>query len=187
MAPQGTAREYVESYVKEQDVQDYLSQQQPKYDPHKAQQQASETSRHEADAQERQRGQQKPHSSQSIHLPTVNPIPATDNQQTNEEQREEQQQPQIVWTYRDAADQRKEIHNAAQDNCADLHAELWSCFKDGSWWDKAKMCEAQKQKFWACYNKQKKFLKEANYKGPINVPEQDDKILQEALLLPRDD
>lgn len=154
MAPQGTAREYVESFVKEQDVQDYLARQQPKYDPHKAQQQASETSHHEAPNQGKQQEQQRHEPSQSIHRPTLNPMPAADEQQTNEQQ-QQRQQPQVVWTYRDAADQRKEIHNAAQDNCADLHAELWSCFKDGSWWDKAKMCEAQKQKFWACYNKQK--------------------------------
>ncbi|KAI9497134.1 hypothetical protein BDB00DRAFT_805121 [Zychaea mexicana] len=60
-----------------------------------------------------------------------------------------------MWVVRDFMDQKKEIHEAALDNCADLHSELLTCFKDGSWWDKAKMCEHQKQKFWDCYKKQK--------------------------------
>ncbi|KAG0166999.1 hypothetical protein DFQ28_011709 [Apophysomyces sp. BC1034] len=183
MAEKGSARDYVESYVQEtrNDVEEYLSSQQPQYDPHK-------TPATTESAQQQQQQQQQPMNNQkqergstyNLHQPTINPIPASDTKPTAEN-------PKVVWAVRDFLDQKREIHETALGNCADLHSDLLTCFKDGSWWDKAKMCEDQKQKFWNCYNDQKKFLKTANYKGPISTPEEDTKILYDAINMRREE
>ncbi|CAO3672902.1 unnamed protein product [Rhizopus stolonifer] len=39
------------------------------------------------------------------------------------------------------------------------------------------MCEEQKQKFWVCYNAQKRFLKDVGYKAPVNTEKEDARIL----------
>ncbi|KAI8373108.1 uncharacterized protein BYT42DRAFT_616288 [Radiomyces spectabilis] len=176
----GSARDYVESYVKETGRQDndYLSEKQPRYDPTKIPDApttpSTATGHPPAPTQETEPKSQFP----SFHAPTVNPMPSTE-----ESSEQPQQQPQVVWAVRDFMDQKQEIHETALANCADLHEDLIVCFKNGSWWDKAKMCEAQKKKFWNCYHTQKKFLKDVNYKGPISTQEDDDVKLYQALKL----
>ncbi|OZJ06348.1 26S proteasome non-ATPase regulatory subunit 14 [Bifiguratus adelaidae] len=51
--------------------------------------------------------------------------------------------------------QKQAIHDTAMDNCADLHYELLTCFKEGSFWEKATMCQKQRRKFWNCFMQQK--------------------------------
>ncbi|CDS06175.1 hypothetical protein LRAMOSA08703 [Lichtheimia ramosa] len=177
----GTARDYVESYVKDQDLEGFLSEAQPQYDPNKkaqpngSQEQRSEESTDSDNKTSLPLGYTR-------HRPTMNPM-ATSEEQQEEKKQEIPQRPKIMWVVRDFMDQKREIHEKAIDNCADLHVDLLTCFKDGSWWDKAKMCEHQKQKFWKCYQSQKDFLKKANYKGPVSTPEDDKEIEREAILL----
>ncbi|KAI9026406.1 hypothetical protein CLU79DRAFT_45212 [Phycomyces nitens] len=146
----GSARDYVESYVKESqpDVEGYLSEQQPHYDPTKAPAQASSSSKPDSSPAPTPSQQFK------LHLPTVNPIPTNENPK-DEQKLKDQNNPKIEWAVRDFMDQKREIHETALENCADLHQDLFTCFKDGSWWDKARMCEDQKQRFWTCYHQQK--------------------------------
>lgn len=196
----GTAREYVESIVQDQNVEELLAKQQPRYDPQKHQQQPALDS-FSASKQSQEEEQSSESTKYNIHRPTINPIPSNHDDAKNNDK----QHTNVVWAVRDFLDQKREIHETALDNCADLHADLLSCFKHGSWWDKAKMCEDQKQKFWNCYKKQKvtiiirslcvcvdrensrlfikEFLKANNYKGPVSTPEQDAHVLQQAILL----
>ncbi|KAF7731957.1 hypothetical protein EC973_007062 [Apophysomyces ossiformis] len=177
MASNGTARDYVETYVQENDdVEEYLSSQQPRYDPNKGPTKTGSSQRQTQPEVARDQTQE-PKSSYNLHQPTINPMPTSDTAVKADK-------PNIVWAVRDFLDQKREIHETALGNCADLHSDLLTCFKDGSWWDKAKMCEDQKQKFWNCYNQQKKFLKAANYKGPISTEEEDTRILYDAINLP---
>lgn len=180
-----TARDYVESYVKEQSKDDYLTKEQPRYDPSKPVSQAQATPLEK----EPEAAPVKASDHYKVHLPTQNPIPSSTHNSSNEptaadSTQQEQQQPQgVQWAARDFKEQRNEIHETSLTVCADLHESLMTCFKDGSWWDKAKMCEDQKQRFWSCYNAQKKFLKEVNYKGPVNTEKEDNRILVEAYKL----
>ncbi|KAI7886249.1 hypothetical protein K492DRAFT_140664 [Lichtheimia hyalospora FSU 10163] len=176
----GTAREYVESYVKNQDLDSFLSEAQPQYDP---------TKKAQSNASQQQGSEESTESDQKAslplgynrHQPTMNPMATSEEQPEKKE--EIPQRPKIMWVVRDFMDQKREIHEKAIDHCADFHVDLLTCFKDGSWWDKAKMCEDQKQKFWKCYQSQKDFLKKANYKGPVSTPEHDKEIEREAMLL----
>ncbi|KAG2209754.1 hypothetical protein INT47_001902 [Mucor saturninus] len=180
-----TARDYVESYVGESD--DYLKTEQPRYDSNKPMAQPH-TEALEADPQPEP---VKASDHYKLHLRTQNPIPSTEKNDTpatttatTKTSTAEKKEPVAVeWAVRDFKEQRNEIHETSLTICADLHEALFTCFKDGSWWDKAKMCEEQKQTFWKCYNTQKRFLKDVNYKGPVTSPEEDRRILQEAYKL----
>ncbi|KAK4510221.1 uncharacterized protein ATC70_006393 [Mucor velutinosus] len=174
---QGSARDYIKSYVKESNTEDYLQQEQPRYDPTKPIQSPQPTPVEQEPLPEPVQTSEH----YKVHLPTQNPIPSNENTEPRAEQ--QQQPPQPVWAARDFKEQRSEIHETSLTVCADLHENLMTCFQHGSWWDKAKMCEEQKQKFWSCYNAQKKFLKEVNYKGPINTEKEDNEILLRAYKL----
>jgi hypothetical protein len=145
-----SSRDFVESYVKDisQDTEAYLAQQQPNYDASKATTLPTPppSSTPPPPKKDDTPPPSDPSSHYAFHKATTNPIPASDATQ---------QEPTIVWTVRDVSDQRKEIHETALVNCSDLHVDLMQCFQHGSWWDKAKMCEDQKQKFWACFHSQK--------------------------------
>ena len=143
-----TSRDYVESFVKDKDLENYLSENQPQYDPNKTTPTIEEQ---QQTPSEKTTSDSKP-STFNFHERSKNPF-ANEQQQTKQQEIPEKQN--VMYVVRDFLDQKKEIHEIAVDNCADLHADLLTCFKDGSWWDKAKMCEHQKQKFWNCYNKQK--------------------------------
>jgi type IV secretory pathway VirB10-like protein len=149
---QGSARDYIKSYVQESNTDDYLKQEQPRYDPTKPIQ-SPQTAPVEQDQQPTAPAQASEHF--KVHLPTQNPIPSSESAATSADQEPRHEQPQITWTARDFKDQRNEIHETSLTICADLHEDLLTCFQHGSWWDKAKMCEEQKQKFWSCYNAQK--------------------------------
>jgi hypothetical protein len=154
-----TARDYVEAYLSETaDLSnDFLKQQQPRYDPTKP---LDTPTRQQREDPEETSVDPNLFSTEhyKVHLRTVNPIPSQEETTSNKEQQQQQQQeqePEVVWTSRDIKHQRNEIHETSLAICGDLHEKLTSCFTNGSWWDKAKMCEEQKQKFWLCYNTQK--------------------------------
>lgn len=160
MSNKSTATDYVKSYVGNNTTsEDYLSQQQPRYDPSKPIAQPQTTPLEQDPAPPATNTEASEH--WKMHLPTQNPIPTAEKQGTataesqTQQQAQQQEQPEIVWAARDFKEQRSEIHETSLTVCADLHENLMTCFKDGSWWDKAKMCEDQKQKFWTCYNTQK--------------------------------
>lgn len=136
----GSAREYIESCINEQTENDYLLKEQPRYDPTKPMPEAPSMKEKE---QEQPKEQPTP-AQFNRHAATVNPIRTGSS--------EDQLPSTALLTSRE---QRNEIHDAALTVCADLHENLMTCFQHGSWWDKAKMCEEQKQKFWKCYNAQK--------------------------------
>ncbi|KAI9271732.1 hypothetical protein BDA99DRAFT_500848 [Phascolomyces articulosus] len=179
-----TPRDYVESFVKDKDLENYLSKNQPQYDPNKATTTIEEQTPSEKTTHDNTTTSSKP-STFNFHERSKNPF-ANEEQQKSPMGQEIPQKQNVMYVVRDFLDQKKEIHEIAVDNCADLHSELLTCFKDGSWWDKAKMCEHQKQRFWNCYNKQKSFLKDANYRGPDNTPEQDSKIYRDSILLSKE-
>ncbi|CAO3588117.1 unnamed protein product [Absidia cylindrospora] len=181
-----TSREFVESYVKDisQDTEAYLAEQQPNYDASKTTTMPTPPPMNDGSTSSKKddpRSEPPPDPSAhfAFHKTTTNPMEST----SDYSQQQQQQEPQVVWTVRDFSDQRREIHDTALVNCSDLHVDLMQCFQHGSWWDKAKMCEDQKQKFWSCFHSQKKFLKAANYKGPVSTPEEDDIILMGAFKL----
>ncbi|KAI9475938.1 MAG: hypothetical protein EXX96DRAFT_540505 [Benjaminiella poitrasii] len=174
---QPTAHDYIKSYVKDSNTEEYLKQEQPQYDPERPLHPPQTTPIADSNPSTTAASQKSDH--YKIHLPTQNPISTT-----NEHSQEAKHLPsQVVWTSRDIKDQRNEIHDASLTICADLHEDLITCFQHGSWWDKAKMCEEQKQKFWNCFNAQKKFLREVNYKAPITTEKEDERILAEAYKL----
>lgn len=146
----GTARDYVESYI-EKDKDSFLSQEQPRYDPSKPISQPQTTPLEKEPESE----PIKASDHYKVHLRTQNPIPNADKESTTEPTPQQQQKVELQWAARDFKEQRNEIHETSLTVCADLHQDLMTCFKDGSWWDKAKMCEDQKRKFWSCYNAQK--------------------------------
>lgn len=147
---QGSARDYIKSYVKEANTEDYLQKEQPRYDPTKPIQSPQPTPVEQEPLPEPIQTSEH----YKVHLPTQNPIPSNETNEPRAEQQQQQTQ-QPVWAARDFKEQRSEIHETSLTVCADLHENLMTCFQHGSWWDKAKMCEEQKQKFWSCYNAQK--------------------------------
>lgn len=135
----GSARNYVESIVKDQDIEKLLSESQPQYDPKKpAPAPTSEPSFSQGSTEQ-------PHSERAFHRATFNPItPEDDNAQ-----------PQVAanWGPREFLKQREEIKETAQLACADLEVELLDCFKTGHMWEKSNLCNDQRNRFWACFNK----------------------------------
>ncbi|KAI8968312.1 hypothetical protein BDF20DRAFT_916857 [Mycotypha africana] len=184
-------REYVKSYIKNTYAQDILESEQPKFDPNRSTSAPPLTAKQQTDegdvsSKSNLPTQENISAHLNIHLPTHNPIPSssTTNRSTDTVQNKKQDgNIEYTLSAQDFKEQRIEIHEAATTNCVDLQEELFQCFQHGSWWDKAKMCEEQKQKFWACFQAQKAFLKEVNYKSPFNTQEQDDRILARALKL----
>ena len=72
------------------------------------------------------------------------------------------------------------INSAAMFNCAVAEAELNQCFKSGSWWDKAKLCEVQKGAFWSCLEGNKKLLQELGYGEVNNTADEDERLMDKA-------
>lgn len=144
---QTTARDYVKSYINNSNSAEFLEKEQPRFDPSKP----VPSSQPEPVEEIKPKPVQDNSSHFNIHLPTQNPISNNENEKKQEPTAQQQQH----WTTRGAKEQRSEIHETALTVCADLNEDLMNCFNNGSWWDKAKMCEDQKQKFWNCYNSQK--------------------------------
>ncbi|CAO3634481.1 unnamed protein product [Cunninghamella blakesleeana] len=187
-----TSREYVEEYIKKtnQSTEAFLAEQQPNYDDSKTTN-IPTIIKENNNKQEKQKDTSSPtlidtSSHFNFHKATQNPMSneSQPSPQIDNNHNIKYEQDSIpVWTPKQFTDQRRDIHDTALLNCADLNMELMNCFQNGSWWDKAKMCEAQKQKFWSCFHSQKKFLKDTNYKGPMNTQEVDDMILMDAMKL----
>ncbi|KAK3838688.1 MAG: hypothetical protein JOS17DRAFT_303067 [Linnemannia elongata] len=78
--------------------------------------------------------------------------------------------------------QKKAIHTAALDNCADLNMELTDCLmgRSGSWWDRASMCMKAKEQFALCCRLNKEALQEKGYAKEGNTAAQDLAILDYA-------
>ncbi|RKP23079.1 hypothetical protein SYNPS1DRAFT_31226 [Syncephalis pseudoplumigaleata] len=77
--------------------------------------------------------------------------------------------------------QQRRIKERAIDNCADVHADLRECFRNGSWRDWLTMCELRRNAFWNCVSRQEAILRELNYAGrDDSTPEADWEIAMEA-------
>jgi hypothetical protein len=177
------ARDYVDAYVKDikDDTQDFLKENQPTFDPKKA---ASLPTAPLPPSSSADTTDSTPKSHAGLHTPTYNPkFSSAEQTSSQESQQSAKQEPKVVWAVRDFIDQKRAIHDTALDHCADLHSDLLTCFKDGSWWDKAKMCEKQKQRFWKCFHEQKTFLKESNFNSPVSTEEEDATTLRKAASL----
>lgn len=148
---QASARDYVKSYINDFKSEEYLQKEQPQFDPKKP----IPSSQPEPVEEIKPEPVQTNTNHFNIHLPTQNPISTSDRNKSEDQRQQQQQQQQQHWTSQGIKEQRSEIHETALTICADLNEELMNCFNNGSWWDKAKMCEDQKQKFWNCYNSQK--------------------------------
>ncbi|ORX96096.1 hypothetical protein K493DRAFT_351052 [Basidiobolus meristosporus CBS 931.73] len=79
-------------------------------------------------------------------------------------------------------DVRKEISNAALENCADLEWDMQSCLKNGSWLDKFVQCSQQSEAFWNCIRQQKDKLKELGYMNMGNTDKLNQEIQDRAFL-----
>ncbi|KAF9321908.1 hypothetical protein BG003_010164 [Podila horticola] len=86
--------------------------------------------------------------------------------------------------------QKQAIQTASLDNCADLNMELTDCLlgKAGTWWDRASMCMKAKEKFGKCCRLNRELLHEKGYAKEGNTAAQDraildyaDKVVQEAM------
>ncbi|KAJ2959997.1 hypothetical protein NQZ79_g4596 [Umbelopsis isabellina] len=177
------ARDYVDSYVKDikDDTEEFLAQNRPSFDPKKA---ASLPTPPQTQAPTLDSSEAEARNHAGLHKPTFDPkFTASDEPRKEDASAKPKEEPKVVWAIRDVLDQKREIHATALDNCADLHSDLLTCFKDGSWWDKAKMCEKQKQRFWKCFHEQKGFLKENNFRSPISTEDEDDAVLRKAEIL----
>ncbi|CCG82801.1 Putative uncharacterized protein [Taphrina deformans PYCC 5710] len=75
---------------------------------------------------------------------------------------------------------KAQINAGAMFNCAIAEYELNECFTSGSWWDKSKLCEPQKNAFWDCLESNKKALKILGYAETGNTDAQNVKILEVA-------
>ncbi|RUS21758.1 hypothetical protein BC937DRAFT_91513 [Endogone sp. FLAS-F59071] len=172
-------KEFIDDYIndiRDQNLDDiFLKENRPQYHPDAPGQttpnQSSSPSSNSAPSQPR---------SFDLHRPTIDPYLAPAPPAPQQKQKRN-----LIYTSSEFLDQKREIHQAALDNCADLHSDLLTCFQTGSWWDKARLCEDQKQKFWNCYNEQKKTLKDLNYKSSINTPQENEEILRRAELVAR--
>lgn len=140
----GTARNYVESIVKDQDTETLLSESQPQYDPNKKP--AAPSSSSEPASQTSSTSTQK---ERTFHRATFNPIAS------EEVAADAATAPQadVQWGPREFLKQREEIKETAQLACADLEVELLDCFKTGHMWEKSNLCNDQRNRFWACFNK----------------------------------
>jgi hypothetical protein len=174
------ARDYVDSYVKDikDDTEDFLAQNRPSFDPKKAASLPAAPQRPLPSNDTTESNTPRNHS--GLHTPTHDPKFSLSDEPREEKTTAPKESPQVVWAVRDFLDQKREIHATALDNCADLHSDLMTCFKDGSWWDKAKMCDKQKQRFWKCFHAQKGFLKDNNFKSPVSTEEEDAAVLRKA-------
>ncbi|KAK3843008.1 MAG: hypothetical protein J3R72DRAFT_523043 [Linnemannia gamsii] len=78
--------------------------------------------------------------------------------------------------------QKKAIHSAALDNCADLNMEMTDCLmgRAGTWWDRATMCMKAKERFALCCRLNKEALQEKGYAKEGNTAAQDVAILDYA-------
>ncbi|KAG0337885.1 hypothetical protein BG005_003922 [Podila minutissima] len=86
--------------------------------------------------------------------------------------------------------QKQAIQTASLDNCADLNMELTDCLlgKAGTWWDRASMCMKAKERFGKCCRLNRELLHEKGYAKEGNTAAQDraildytDKVVQEAM------
>ncbi|KAG0037688.1 hypothetical protein BGZ82_002046 [Podila clonocystis] len=86
--------------------------------------------------------------------------------------------------------QKHAIQTASLDNCADLNMELTDCLlgKAGTWWDRASMCMKAKEKFGKCCRLNRELLHEKGYAKEGNTAAQDraildyaDKVVQETM------
>ncbi|KAL1929009.1 hypothetical protein VTP01DRAFT_2068 [Rhizomucor pusillus] len=163
----GTARNYVESIVKDQDTETLLSESQPQYDPNKKP--AAPSSSSEPASQTSSTSTQK---ERTFHRATFNPIAS------EEVAADAATAPQadVQWGPREFLKQREEIKETAQLACADLEVELLDCFKTGHMWEKSNLCNDQRNRFWACFNKCRDIMKEADYKGPTSNKKKDAQI-----------
>lgn len=157
-----SSREYVEAYIKKTNeaTEAFLAEQQPSYDDSKTTNIPTiikeKNNKHQ---QEKEKDTTSPpiidtSSHFNFHKATQNPM-ANETQPSPQIDKKYEQENIPTWTAKQFTDQRREIHDTALLNCSDLNMELMNCFQNGSWWDKAKMCEAQKQKFWSCFHSQK--------------------------------
>ncbi|KAG0380756.1 hypothetical protein BGX24_005401 [Mortierella sp. AD032] len=78
--------------------------------------------------------------------------------------------------------QKKAIHSAALDNCADLNMEMTDCLmgRAGTWWDRATMCMKAKERFALCCRLNKEALQDKGYAKEGNTAAQDVAILDYA-------
>lgn len=72
--------------------------------------------------------------------------------------------------------QKGKVSAAAVFNCSDAEADLAECFTRGAWWDKASLCEEQKNAFWKCVDTNKNTLYELGYGVDGNTADQDEEL-----------
>ncbi|KAG0015384.1 hypothetical protein BGZ81_011709 [Podila clonocystis] len=177
---QGFMSEYMSDLSQSQDLNAFLQQNQPTYDP-------------------------KSHSTPSLSVP-VSDTPSSSSSSSSSSTSSGSSSDAKSTSHKKPFDtasagahplpsahavfQKQAIQTASLDNCADLNMELTDCLlgKAGTWWDRASMCMKAKEKFGKCCRLNRELLHEKGYAKEGNTAAQDraildyaDKVVQEAM------
>jgi len=146
----GFMSEYMSDLSQHQDINSFLQQNKPSYDPNNLRTSTSSSTSSEPAPPK------TPHSAEGTPESTSDSSrkPFDSNSQAGS-----RPMPQGH-----TAQQKHAIQVAAMDNCADLNAEMTDCLlgRAGTWWDRASMCMKAKEKFGKCCQLNKVRGMEAN-------------------------
>ncbi|OAQ31110.1 hypothetical protein K457DRAFT_136387 [Linnemannia elongata AG-77] len=190
--PSGFMSDYMSDLSHSQDLNSFLQKNQPTYDPNTNSTTATTSAATPAavsNADTKTNNTQTPSSSSSStstssRSPSTEPIPQPSSETTGGRRPYESKSPVGSHPLPTAHSvfQKKAIHTAALDNCADLNMELTDCLmgRSGSWWDRASMCMKAKEQFALCCRLNKEALQEKGYAKEGNTAAQDLAILDYA-------
>ncbi|KAF8991284.1 hypothetical protein BGZ52_013269, partial [Haplosporangium bisporale] len=134
---QGFMSEYMSDLSQSQDLNAFLQQNQPTYDP------ASHSTPLPSDT---------PSSSSSSSSSSSTSSSSSGSSTTSQRKPFDAPVGSHPLPSAHAVFQKQAIQTASLDNCADLNVELTDCLlgKAGTWWDRASMCMKAKEKFGKC-------------------------------------
>ncbi|KAF9122320.1 hypothetical protein BGW39_009846 [Mortierella sp. 14UC] len=189
--PSGFMSGYMSDLSQSQDLNSFLQKNQPTYDPNSSSSTAAGATPSNADT-----------ASKDTHTPSSSSSPSSTSSQSSQSSTSSTStpsEPPPTAGRRKSFDskapvgshplptahavfQKKAIHNAALDNCADLNMELTDCLmgRAGTWWDRASMCMKAKERFALCCRLNKEALQEKGYAKEGNTAAQDVAILDYA-------
>ncbi|KAF9901269.1 hypothetical protein BX616_002318 [Lobosporangium transversale] len=177
--PTGFMSEYMSDLSQSQDLDSFLKKNQPTFDPnsHKTAS-ASTRSTDTNDAPANQQESYTPSSTTTAAASSSSSSSSTSSKQKMLGSKISTEPSLLEHTIH----QRKAIHAAALDNCADINMELTDCLmgRSGTWWDRASMCMKAKETLQLCCRLNKDILQEKGYAREGNTPEQDRAIMDYA-------
>ncbi|KAF9945235.1 hypothetical protein BGZ65_010997, partial [Modicella reniformis] len=169
--PTGFMSEYMSDLNQSQDLNAFLRENQPAYNPNTHSTSSGVSVAITADSSSTSSTSSTSTSSSS----KSSTFPGSDTREPNDPQN-----PMEAFRQSSAhlAYQRQAIQHAALDNCVDLNMGLTDCLmgRSGTWWDRASMCMKAKQRLQKCCQLNKDVLQERGFAAEGNTPEQDQAI-----------